>query len=97
MASQPMLKTEAAHARRMADAAKAIEVAERFDGWHVFSSNRAAGATANPSPLPWRPNFHQVTENTYFFCCKQIFAFSSPIFDQLSLGQFFEILPSAPS
>ena len=38
MASRQLVKIEAAHEQRMADAAQAAEVAERFTGWHVFSS-----------------------------------------------------------
>jgi hypothetical protein len=49
-----MLKTEAAHAQCMADVAKAAEVAERFNGWHVFSSRdgkaRLATRTGNQQP-----------------------------------------------
>jgi hypothetical protein len=54
MASQTMLKTEAARAQRIADVARAAEVAERFDGWHVFSSRdgkaRLATRTGNQQP-----------------------------------------------
>ena len=54
MASQPMLITEAAHAQRMADVARAAEVAERFNGWQVFSSRdgkaRLATRTGNQQP-----------------------------------------------
>lgn len=54
MASQPMLKTEAAHTQRMTDVARAAEVAERFNGWHVFSSRdakaRLATRTGNQQP-----------------------------------------------
>jgi hypothetical protein len=54
MASQLMLKTEAAHPQRTADVAKAAEVAGRFDGWHVFSSRdgkaRLATRTGNQQP-----------------------------------------------
>ena len=49
-----MLKTEAAPAQRTADVAKAAEVAERFGGWHVFSSRdgkaRLATRTGNQRP-----------------------------------------------
>jgi hypothetical protein len=38
MASRQLVKAETAHAERMADTAKAAEIAERFPGWKVFSS-----------------------------------------------------------
>jgi hypothetical protein len=38
MASRPLLTAEAAHAGRVADTAKAAEVAQRFTGWSVWSS-----------------------------------------------------------
>jgi hypothetical protein len=38
MASRQLVKAEMAHAERMADTAKAAEIAERFPGWKVFSS-----------------------------------------------------------
>jgi hypothetical protein len=54
MTSRPMMQTEAAHARRRADLAKAAEVAQRFHGWHVFSSRdgkaRLATRTGNQQP-----------------------------------------------
>ena len=54
MTSRPMMQTEEAHTRRMADIAKAAEVAQRFAGWHVFSSRdgkaRLATRTGNQQP-----------------------------------------------
>jgi hypothetical protein len=54
MASRPLLTAEAAHARRAADAQHAAEIAERFAGWHVFSSRdgkaRLATRTGNQQP-----------------------------------------------
>jgi hypothetical protein len=54
MTSRPMMQTEAADARRRADLAKAAEVAQRFRGWHVFSSRdgkaRLATRTGNQQP-----------------------------------------------
>jgi hypothetical protein len=38
MASRQLVETETAHASRMADTAKAAEVAGRFPGWKAFSS-----------------------------------------------------------
>jgi hypothetical protein len=54
MASRQLVKAETAHAERMADAAKAAEVAQRFTGWQVFSSRdsvtRVATRTGNQAP-----------------------------------------------
>lgn len=54
MASRPLLKTQTAHAARMADTAKAAEVAEQFCGWHVWSSRdgrtRVATRTGDQAP-----------------------------------------------
>jgi hypothetical protein len=54
MASRQLVKAEAAHAGRMADTAKAAEVAERFPGWKVFSSRdgrtRVATRTGDQRP-----------------------------------------------
>jgi hypothetical protein len=51
MASRQLAKTESAHAGRMADVQKAAELAERFNGWAVFSSRngrtRVATRTGN--------------------------------------------------
>jgi hypothetical protein len=41
MASRQLAATKAAHERREADTRKAAEVAQRFCGWHVFSSRDA--------------------------------------------------------
>lgn len=54
MASRQLVKTETAHASRMADAAKAAEIAECFPGWKVFSSRdgrtRVATRTGDQRP-----------------------------------------------
>jgi hypothetical protein len=54
MASRMMQQTQAAHARRAEDTAKAAELAERFPGWTVFSSRdartRVATRSANQQP-----------------------------------------------
>jgi hypothetical protein len=54
MASRPLLTAEAPYARHTADAQRATEVAERFHGWHVFSSRdgkaRLATRTGNQQP-----------------------------------------------
>jgi hypothetical protein len=54
MASRQLVKAETAHAARMADTAKAAEVAERFPGWKVFSSRdgrtRVATRTGDQRP-----------------------------------------------
>lgn len=51
MASRQLQTAEAAHAERMADTAKAAELAQRFPGWTVFSSRdgktRVATRTGN--------------------------------------------------
>jgi hypothetical protein len=46
MASRPLLTAETAHAERMADTAKAAEVAELFTGWTVFSSRDGSNRLA---------------------------------------------------
>jgi hypothetical protein len=46
MASQQLVKAEAAHAARTADAQKAAEVAERYPGWRVFSSRDGSNRLA---------------------------------------------------
>jgi hypothetical protein len=54
MASGPLLTAEAAHARHTADQQRAIEVAERFPGWVVWSARkgnaRVATRTGNQAP-----------------------------------------------
>lgn len=54
MASRSLLAAETAHARRMADTARAAEIAQRFTGWKVFSSRdgnqRIATRTGNQAP-----------------------------------------------
>jgi hypothetical protein len=41
MPSRQLVKTKQAHAARTADTEKAAAVAQRFCGWHVFSSRDA--------------------------------------------------------
>lgn len=54
MASRSLLAAETAHARRMADTARAAEMAQRFTGWKVFSSRdgnqQIATRTGNQAP-----------------------------------------------
>ena len=54
MASRSLLAADTAHARRMADTARAAEMAQRFTGWKVFSSrdgnHRIATRTGNQAP-----------------------------------------------
>ena len=54
MASRSLLAAETAHARRMADTARAAEIAQRFTGWKVFSSRdgnqQIATRTGNQAP-----------------------------------------------
>lgn len=49
--ARQLAQVEEAHAARMVDAARAHEIAERFAGWHVFSSRngrtRLATRTGN--------------------------------------------------